>query len=175
MVKPSLGWSYAADRTVDVWSLDLGLLVIGRNRTNLEALRSPGMPARRMLLLVAILMGITAIVAGFAAPVSRTPAGPAPEAVPAVPAQRAAAPVEETVSVAAPRTVAVGEGDLVRLTVTGQVSDVVELVGLDLLEPIAPETPAVFDVHADRAGRYPIRLTDDERDVGALKVTPGRE
>jgi hypothetical protein len=139
-----------------------------------DGLVSAAMPARRMLVLVAILMGITAIVAGLAAPVSRTPK-PEPEAAPVSPGRRAAAPVEETIAVAKPRTVAVDEGDLVQLTVTGQVSDVVELVGLDLMAPIAPETPAVFDLHADAAGRYPVRLTAEGRDVGALRVSPGRE
>lgn len=132
------------------------------------------MLARRLLVLVAVLMGLTALAAGLAAPPTRTPVA-TPEPVAPTPAVTASAVVERTVHVDEPTTVAVDQGDEVRLTVRGDVLDAVELVGLDLLQPIAPATPAVFDVLADRPGSYPIRLTQAGEDVGKLRVTPTEE
>jgi hypothetical protein len=129
------------------------------------------MLARRMLVLVAVLMGITALVAGLSAPPARTPA-PAPESPP-VAGGAAPAPsplVERTLRLGHRRTVSVAEGKVLRLTVQGDALDVVELVGLDQLEPIAPESPAVFDIPVDDPGRYPIRLTDAGTDAGVLRV-----
>lgn len=132
------------------------------------------MVARRLLIFVAILMGLTALAAGLAAPQNQKPiATPEPVQPGAV---RTASPlVEREIGVSEPQTVAVNEGDEVRLTVSGEALDVVELVGLDLLQPIAPETPAVFDLNADDAGSYPIRLVEAGRRVGKLRVTPAAE
>jgi hypothetical protein len=131
------------------------------------------MVARRLLIFVAVLMGLTALAAGLAAPPDRSPSA-APEAAPG--AVRTASPlVERTVQLSEPQTVAVNEGDEVRLTVSGDALDVVELVGLDLLQPIAPETPAVFDLNADEAGSYAIRLVEAGRSAGKLQVSPAAE
>jgi hypothetical protein len=132
------------------------------------------MVARRLLIFVAILMGLTALAAGLAAPQNQkpiaTPESDRPGAV------RTASPlVEREIDIAEPQTIAVNEGDEVRLTVSGDALDVVELVGLDLLQPIAPETPAVFDLNADDAGSYPIRLVETGRRAGRLRVTPAAE
>jgi hypothetical protein len=128
-----------------------------------------------MLILLAIMMAVTALAAGLSAPPARTPtATPEPSAT--KPASTATAAVERTIDLADPRTVVVNEGDLVRLTVTGdEAPDVVELVGLDLMQPIAPDSQAVFDLLADRPGRYELRLVESGRSAGALEVTPADE
>jgi hypothetical protein len=132
------------------------------------------MLARRLLVLVAVLMGLTAVAAGFATrPPTRTttqdPVSP-PE-----PSRTASPTVERFVSVSEPTSVSVEEGSELRLTVRGDTLDVVELVGLDQLQAVAPESPAVFDLIADRPGSYPIRLTQSGERAGRLKVTPARE
>src|SRR4051812_46136734 len=99
------------------------------------------MVARRMLLIVAILMGVTALTAGLTAPPSRQRGAvvPTPDAVtPAAPSTL----VERTlkVSPARARTVAVNEGDLLRLTVEADDLGTVELVGLGLVQALAPDS-----------------------------------
>ena len=127
-----------------------------------------------MLVFVAIVMGLTALAAGLAAPPPRK-ARDAQEPVLGTPVKPSTPTIEETLQLSEPRTVAVNEGDELQLTVKGDELDSVELVGLDQLETIAPETPAVFDLLADRAGTYDIRLLAADRSVGRLRVTPAKE
>ena len=132
------------------------------------------MVARRMLFIVAILMGITALTAGLSAP-PRRPA-PTPPVASAGPAAADGAEVRRTIDAEdRARTVAVEEGDQVVLTVAVDALDSVELVGLDRIAAVAPDTPAIFDVVADRPGLYPVELVGDGRRLGALRVTPAQE
>jgi hypothetical protein len=43
---------------------------------------------------------------------------------------------------------------------------------LDDVEPIDPDSPAVFELLADEPGDYPIELLDAQRQVGTLVVRP---
>src|SRR4051812_3368307 len=130
---------------------------------------------RRLLLMVAVLMGITALTAGLTAP-------PARRGVPVVPTPAAAVPAahasvgQRTLDAGAsrPQTVAVDEGDAVQLTVRGTGLDSVELQGLGQIEALSHDSPAVFSVLADTAGTYPVVL-DGGRRVGTLRVSPARE
>ncbi len=132
------------------------------------------MVLRRMLLIVAILMGITALTAGLSAP-PRPPPPPPPGASPR-PAGGAPAAVRRTLDAGGrARTVAVEEGDHVVLTVRSDLTDTVEVVGLDRLAPVAPGLPATFDILADRPGLYPVVLTADGGRLGALRVSPASE
>jgi hypothetical protein len=130
------------------------------------------MLARRLLLLVAIMMGITALAAGLTAPpVERRQAQPPPpslgEARPP-----AAPPVVRTLDADAPRTITVAEGDELRLTVHADDLDVVELSGLDRIQAVSPQTPAIFDVLADEPGSDPVLLRQSGGRAGTLEVTP---
>jgi len=129
------------------------------------------MLARRLLVFVAVLMGLTAVAAGFA---TRPPTSElAPEKTPSAAPSRPASPlVERFVSLSEPTNVSVEEGSELRLTVRGDGLDVVELVGLDQLQAVAADTPATFDLIADRPGTYPIRFTQSGERAGRLKVTP---
>jgi hypothetical protein len=130
--------------------------------------------ARRLLIFVAVLMGLTALAAGLATPPPRAPKdteGP----VIGTSVKPATPPVEATLSLSEPRTIAVDEGDQLQLSVQGDALDAVEIAGLGQLQAIAPDTPAAFDILADRAGTYPIRLLGADRRVGRLRVTPARE
>jgi hypothetical protein len=66
--------------------------------------------------------------------------------------------------------VVVHEGDLVDLEVSGSEVDSVTL--LDEVVPIDPDSPAQFQLLADRPGEYPIELLDAGRQVGTLVVRP---
>jgi hypothetical protein len=128
------------------------------------------MLGRRFLLLVAVLMGLTAVAASFAprGPVERegrdesTPT-PAPGGAPTV------TTVEKELSITDGESrVAVNEGDLVELTVNGQERDSVMLLGR--IEAIDPDSPARFSLLADEPGQHAIELLDSERRVGTLVV-----
>jgi hypothetical protein len=130
------------------------------------------MLGRRFLLLVAVLMGLTALAASVAPRqpvVSERSTGPSttPYAAPA------ASPTVRTVrrrlsTVEGGRRVTVTEGQLVELDVSGPELDSVTL--LDEVVPIAPEAAARFELLADMPGRYPIELVDADRQVGTLVV-----
>ena len=134
------------------------------------------MPARRMLILVAILMGLTALVAGLAAPVTaragRADAGGGGDLADAAGRHPGR---EDDRGRPSRRRSPSSEGDLVRLTVKGQVLDVVELVGLDLTAADRAGDAGGVRRARRRAGRYPLRLVEDQREVGTLRVSPARE
>jgi hypothetical protein len=125
------------------------------------------MLARRLLLLAAVLMLLTAIAAGLAPQEQATDP----------PAQASALPegtlVEKAIS-AAPGSdsrVVVRRGDVLKLEVTGDVLDSVEIERLDRMEAIEPLTPARFELLAEApAGVYPIRLVDADRRIGAIEI-----
>ena len=126
-----------------------------------------------MLLFAAILL----LLATFAAAMApRQPLPPPPPS--ALPEDQAAdgdaGTIERRISVddGASTAVRVARGDIVRLEVTGDVLDSVELDGLDRIEVIEPVTPALFEVLAERPGTYPIRLVAADRRIGQLVITP---
>jgi hypothetical protein len=130
------------------------------------------MLGRRFLLLVAVLMGLTALAASLAPrePLLRdggrsaaTPT-PTPQSEPGTPVKT----VERTISTTKPQRITVTKGELVQLTVTGDEVDTVQL--LDEIEPIEADSPALFELLADTPGSYPIQLVDADRQIGTLVV-----
>jgi hypothetical protein len=144
------------------------------------------MMGRRLLLLVAVLMGLTALAASIAPRDTgkdepATPPGrPGTVAEPTTTPQLSpAAPsadedvVEETLSAAAgasPVRVRARPGQTVKLEVQGHVYDEVLVTGLDRSAAIAPEAPARFELFIDQPGRFEIRLLDADRRLGELLV-----
>ena len=131
------------------------------------------MLAQRLLILLAVLLGL-AVVAAMLQPLTRS----SPPSYPIEPPAAGANPpadVQATLDAGqAPRTVAVDEGDDVQLTVNVDEIGAVEVVGLDQLQAATPDSPAVFDIRADRPGAYPVQTTDG-REIGTLRVSSGRE
>ena len=141
------------------------------------------MLGRRLLVLFAVLLGLTALVTSLAPrPNSlRTPGiaqQPTPSATP-VPTPEAAVPgashrIEQTISTDA-RTrpnVKARVGDVLALTVRGDVLDSVEIEQLGELEPIEPGSPARFEVLLEKPGELRVDLVDAERRVGVVEVAP---
>jgi hypothetical protein len=127
--------------------------------------------ARRLLVLVLVLMGLT-LVAALLAPPPQAPVVSSTGGAEA-PADGATDAVEVTVDAAeGQRDVEVSEGDVVHLEVRSDQLDSVELRGLDLIRTVAPDTPAVFDLLADTPGDYEIVLTAADETLGTLRVTP---
>jgi hypothetical protein len=128
------------------------------------------MLGRRFLILVAVLMGLTALAASVAprqqvARDDRASSTPTPS--PAV-SSPTVTTVEKTLTTSGDTRVRVREGDLVELTVTGPERDSVSVLGR--LDAIDPTTPARFSLLAGEVGEYPIELVAAERRIGTLVV-----
>jgi hypothetical protein len=138
---------------------------------------------RRLLVLFAVLLGLTALVTSLAPRptgtrpqmVQRTPlptATPTPE-----PAAGSSRRIEQTISAdpGKPRTrVHARVGDILALTVRGDVLDGVEIAELGKLEPIEPGSPARFEVLLERRGELHVSLVDAERLIGLVEVAGPR-
>jgi hypothetical protein len=144
------------------------------------------MLARRLLILIAVLMGLTALTAGLAPrqveeQPQRTPT-PAPQtAEPQPPVDSAADELAEPGVVqhvidaspdAKPERITAHTGERVRITVEGDVLDSVELGDNVAIAQISPEAPASFELLPDKPGSYTITLVDEGRRVGRLVIEP---
>jgi hypothetical protein len=134
---------------------------------------------RRLVILVVVLMGLTAL----AASVAPTPENPRNEArrTPSpspAPATSAGDPAAVSLTLDArqhqPQEIQATVGDDIALEVKADIADSVVIEGLDAVEAVAPDSPAYFDLFADRAGTYPIRLEDSGRQLGELVISSYR-
>jgi hypothetical protein len=125
---------------------------------------------RRFLILVAVLMGLTALAASVAPrqPVRENGREATPTPAPA--GEPTLVTLEKTLSTdaGADAQVTVEEGDLVELTVTGDESDAVMV--LDRIDSIDPTTPARFSLLAGEPGEHPIELVEADRRIGTLVI-----
>jgi hypothetical protein len=130
------------------------------------------MLGRRFLLLVAVLMGLTALAASIAPrePLVRDRRAATPTPTPTtVASDNPVQTVEKTIADSGgPTRVVVHEGDLVHLTVESTAVDTVTLQ--DQFVPVEADSPAMFDLYADTPGSFPIELLDAGRRIGTLVV-----
>jgi hypothetical protein len=135
------------------------------------------MLGRRFLLIVAVLMGLTALAASVAprdpslrgTPAERRQAAtPTPAPADPVPAGEAAVVMRRISTAGEADRVIVRQGAQLELHVSGTEIDSVVL--LDEVEPVEPDSAARFHILADEPGEYPIELLDAERRVGTLVV-----
>jgi hypothetical protein len=127
------------------------------------------MVARRLLIVLAVLLGLTALAAGVA---PRQPAGTDPSAgAPSVtPPLRASGRVQRTLDAAATgQHVVARVGQTVVLTVRAQELSTVSLgdVGVQTADA---DSPARFELIADVPGDYPIELLESEERIGTLEI-----
>jgi hypothetical protein len=137
-----------------------------------------GVLVRRLLVLLAVLIALTAL-AGSIAPVRIPSSSPAPSPSPQPPRaspEKPAQPDVPNVSAALPaaprrgsRRIMARVGDRVSITVRGSAVDTVALGDLDV-QPVERGLPAHFDVLVDAAGRYPLVLQDQDRRIATLEV-----
>jgi len=142
------------------------------------------MLGRRLLVLMAVLLGLTALAAALAPrptvvpPRSRLKASPTPGPSGAATAEAASRVVARTLSAdqragrAGKNIVRAREGDTVRLTVRGDVLDAVEVQGVDQIEAMDVGAPAHFEFTADEVGQHAIVLLDANRRIGRLDIRP---
>ena len=141
------------------------------------------MLGRRLLVLFAVLLGLTALVTslaprptvnrpGLAQPTPTATETPAP-----VRTTTTSRRIEQTISADAGRPrarIRARVGDVLALTVKGDVLDGVEIEDAGKLEPIEPGSPARFELLLDRRGELRIDLVDAERLIGLVEVSPAR-
>src|SRR3954447_8400746 len=141
------------------------------------------MLGRRLLVLMAVLLGLTALAAALAPRPTVTPPRSSLQPSPTAPSSAATAGtasrvVSRTLSAdegagrGGNAVVRAREGDTLRLTVRGDVLDSVELQGLDQIEPLEPGSPAHFELTADEPGEHAIVLLDADRRIGRIDIRP---
>jgi len=132
---------------------------------------------RRMLLLVAVLMGLTALVATLAPP-ERARRGPLERATPTAEAAQPRATFTAGPDVTAtlstdpdrkPRTLRAELGDRVAIVVDSAIADSVSLGDLDI-QPTEPGLPARFELLADTPGSYPLVALSSDHRIGTLEI-----
>jgi hypothetical protein len=138
---------------------------------------------RRLLVLFAVLLGLTALVTSLAPRPTVTRPGLAqvtptstPSPAPARPATTSRR-IVKTMSADAghPRTtIHARVGDVLALTVRGDLLDGVEIEDAGKLEPIEPGSPARFEMLLDRRGELRVGLVDAERLIGVVDVSGPR-
>jgi hypothetical protein len=126
------------------------------------------MLGRRFLILVAVLMGMTALAASLAPrqPVNERERGEA-TSTPTPAGTTTLSRVEEELTTS-DADVTVDQGDLVELTISGPERDSVML--LDRMDTVDPESPARFSLVAGAPGEYPIELVEADRQIGTLTI-----
>jgi hypothetical protein len=121
--------------------------------------------ARRLLVPVTLLF-LVLLILGSLAPTDSTREGTS-----TTPPPRADAPPTRTVEGTLPGpAVRARVGDLVSLTVEADEIGGVELPGFGESEPVAPGSPALFDVLPTEPGRFPLRNAQTGAEIGALVV-----
>ena len=132
------------------------------------------MLARRLLILLAVVMGFTALAAGL------SPRQPAVErdggATPA-PSLREppAEPLERTIQASGhDQRIVVRTGQVVHIVVEADALDTVSLEDFGD-EPVEPEAPARFELLADVPGTYAISLLEAGREIGTLEIREAEE
>jgi hypothetical protein len=138
---------------------------------------------RRLLVLFAVLLGLTALVTALAprpttrpSPVTGATSTPTPTPSPTAAAQQSRR-IERMISADAGRPrarVRARAGDVLALTVRGDILDGVEITGLGKLEPIEPGSPARFEMLLDTPGEFRVTLADAQRAVALIEVAPTR-
>jgi hypothetical protein len=139
------------------------------------------MLGRRLLFVFAVLLGMTALATSLAPrPEVRdragTRGGPTPTATPTPERSEAASRrIERTISAdpGRPRAhIRVRVGDVLALTVRGDLLDGVEIPALGKLEPVEPGSPARFEMLLETPGELRIGLVDAARPIGFVEVSP---
>ena len=140
------------------------------------------MLGRRLLVLFAVLLGMTALVTSLAPRPAVRDGGLAPRGTPTP--TPSPSPTPETAAGATRRIVQTisadpGQararvrarvGDILVLTVSGDVYDGVEISEVGKLEPIEPGSPARFELLLESRGELRVFLVDEERVIGLVDV-----
>ena len=131
------------------------------------------MAARRLMIVMVVLLGMSALAAALAP----RPQGGDESTTTTTTAKRehreptGGQLIERTIDAQSkrPQTITVPVGDQLSLRVKSSRPGEVEIPDLGLLENVTPVDPARFDVLASSKGRHELRLVGSERPVGLLE------
>ena len=133
--------------------------------------------SRRILILVAVLMGLTALAASLSPPPQRLPReqraadpSPAPATAAPQPAPSAGTVMARIAADGRPRSVSAHVGETIALEVSATAPDTVVIDDLAVSEPVDAASPAHVEIYAVAPGTYPIVLLDSGRRIGALRI-----
>ncbi len=128
------------------------------------------MAGRRFLLLIALLLGLTAVAASLV-PRDRSSSPNAGEPSAAQPAGATTESRTETLTASEdPQRLVIERGELIALEVSADERDAVSIPGLGLMDAVDPDSPATFTILADVPGDYPVELLEADRRIGTLEV-----
>jgi hypothetical protein len=131
--------------------------------------------ARRLVIVMLVLLGISTLAAALVDPPETDEEEQATE--PPLPPQPQGELVRKRIDAdeRTPEVISIRAGDQLALTVTSGRADEVEIPALGELRFVAPLAPARFDLLAREEGTYAIRLLDAERRIGRIEVTARRD
>ena len=136
------------------------------------------MAARRLLILMLVLLGVSTVAAALV-PVDPDALRDDSTTTSTRTATRAVTGKLKRASIDAGKgnaqTVRVRAGDQLQLRVESPRADEVEIPALDQLEDVDPDAPAHFDLLLFHDGRFPVRLVDADRQIGAIEVAKPRK
>jgi hypothetical protein len=130
---------------------------------------------RRLLILVAVLMGLMAVVASFAPPPqrgARTPSAASPTPSPTGAPGSASDVIARRIDAGGPDVpvrIDVPSGHTLELTVSVAGPDSVAFGDLDV-DAADAGSPAQFELYADLPGEYPLTLVNAGRRIGVVRV-----
>lgn len=128
------------------------------------------MVARRLLIVLAVLLGLTALAAGVAPRERLGSDSGSPPAAAATPEQTATGTISKTLDAGSTgQRVVVRVGQTLELTVK---SDTLETVNLAEYgdQTAEPDSPAHWEVYADTPGSYGIVLGDSGMRIGTVEI-----
>ena len=138
------------------------------------------MAARRLLIIMLVLLGVSTLAAALVDTRSFREAGTgstiASETEPTeppdtVPEGSRLQPVTVDVKGERVTVVRIEVGDQLPLAVRARKADLVEIPALGLLEPVAPGAPARFDVLAEAPASYGVRLVNADRVIARIEIS----
>jgi hypothetical protein len=139
------------------------------------------MAARRLLILMLVLLAVSTLAAALVPPQAQREETTRRTETAGKGSKRAGKDrsqsgrlVKRTIEVR-PRgaeTIDLRRGDQLALTVRSGPADQVEIPAFGLIEDVAPDDPARFDLLPDRTGLFSVRLLEARRTIGRIRVGP---
>lgn len=131
------------------------------------------MAARRLLILMLVLLGVSTVAAALV-PVDRDAGGDETTSTSTSTRERPTGqrvPASIHAGADKQKTIRVHPGDQLQLKVTSPKADEVEIRALDQLEDVDPDAEATFDLLLFEPGHFGVRLVESERKIGEIVVT----
>jgi hypothetical protein len=137
------------------------------------------MAARRLLILMLVLLGVSTLAAALVPPQAQREDTASETATEATRSEAHRPPgrlvkAKIDASRRRPRTIDLRSGDELSLVVRSRAPDQAEIPAFGLLEDVGRDDPARFDLLPERTGSFEIRLVEAGRVIGRIAVGPER-